>query len=68
MVPGINAMNAPKIIYIIEITTNQIIALFRNGLIGSLIGTGYNNMMLRTLIAIIIIIEIIALKKKLSGK
>ena len=61
-------MKAPKTTYIIDITTNQMIALFRNGFIGSLIGTGYNNIMLRTFIAIMIIIEIIASKKKLSGK
>lgn len=44
------------------------IALFKNGLIGSLIGTGYNNIMLRTFIAIMITMEIVASNQKLSGK
>jgi hypothetical protein len=44
------------------------IALFKNGVIGSLLGKGYNKMILRTFIAIMIIIEIVASNLKLSGK
>jgi hypothetical protein len=68
MVPGISAIKAPKMTYIIVITTNQMIALLRNEVNGSLPNKGYNRMMLRIFIAIIIIIEIVASKKKLLGK
>jgi len=53
--------------YIIDIATYQMSALFRNGVNGSLPGNGYNRMMLRTLIAMMIYIETIASKVKLWG-
>jgi hypothetical protein len=49
-------------IYIIDITTYQISAPFRNGLIGFIRGIGYNRMMLRIFIAIMIYIETVASK------
>jgi hypothetical protein len=54
-------------IYITVITTNQIRAPLRNGLMGSIPNIGYKSMMLRTFIPIIIIIETSALKKNVSG-
>jgi len=48
--------------YIIDITIYQMRALFRKGVIGSIPSIGYNRMMLRILIAIMIYIETIASK------
>jgi hypothetical protein len=52
-------------IYIPDITIYQMSALFRNGVIGSLPINGYNRMILRTLMAMMIYIETIASKVKL---
>jgi hypothetical protein len=60
-------MKAPKITYIIDTTAYQMSAPFRNGVIGSIPSIGYNRMILRTLIAMMIYIETIASNVKLSG-
>jgi hypothetical protein len=53
--------------YIIDTTIYQMSAPFRNGVIGSISSNGYNRMMLRTLIAMMIYNENVASKVKLSG-
>jgi hypothetical protein len=55
-------------IYTVVITINQMIALLRNGVIGSFRNNGYNRMMLRIFIAMIIYMETVASKVKLWGK
>jgi len=51
----------------IDTTANQMSAPFRNGVIGSIPSIGYNRMMLRALIAMMMYIETIGSKVKLSG-
>jgi hypothetical protein len=53
--------------YIIDITIYQMSALLRNDLIGSMPNIGYNRMMLRTFIPMMINIETKASKVKLWG-
>jgi hypothetical protein len=48
--------------YIIDITTYQMSAPFRNGVMGSMRGNGYNRIMLRIFIAMMIHIETVASK------
>ena len=54
-------------IYITDITIYQMSAPLRNGLIGSILGIGYNRMMLRRFMAMTIYIETSASKLKLWG-
>lgn len=61
------AINAPNTMYIIVTTVNQIMAPFRKVVMGSIPNIGYKYRILAILIPIIIIIEIKASKKNVSG-